>query len=482
MRYDLVVIGSDPAAQSGAIAAARLDKRVALIEQKGPASGKASSPSAAVSSRILRDAVRFLTEDRVEVTMYDLKRRVQHLVDRESYAIHDRLDRSEVDLYRGSARFVRPHDVVVHTADGDARLEAERILIACGTRPLRPKSVPFDGRRVFDVAEFLELETLPQSLIVVGAGVTGLEQAILLATLGVRVTVVDGGDRLLEDCDRDVADMLLSRASALGMTFLLGEEVIGIDNVEGEPLVVHFAGGERLAGENILYAAGRVGATEGLDLSAAGLESDERGRLWCNDQQRTWAAHIFGAGDVVGFPVLTGTAADQGRRAVFNAFGQPFEGDRLAQSELQTIPAVAMVGKTGDQLIRERVPHQARVIRMRESAGIRGTGAGNDVIKLLFHPASRQLLGVHCLGETASEVVRVAQPVMAMDGTLQDFCRQISKSPTMAGCCQGAIVEGHNRRRVDQAALMTAESEPHMVGRGFDESCPEIAEMVAATV
>lgn len=479
MRYDLVVIGSDPAAQSGALAAASLNKRVALIEQKAPASGKASSPSTSVSVRILRDAVRFLVEDRIDVTMRDLKRRVQLLVDRESFAIHDKLDRSDVDLYRGCARFARPHDVVVHTADGDARLGAERILIACGTKPLRPKNIPFDGRRVFDVTEFLELETLPQSLIVVGAGATGVEQAILLATLGVQVTVVDGCDQLLEDCDRDIAELLLARARALGVTFRLGEDVIGIDNVDGEPLVVHFASGERLPGENVLYTAGRVGATDDLEIAAAGLETDERGRLWCDEQQRTWAAHIFGAGDVVGFPILTGTAVDQGRRAVFHAFGRPFEGDRLRQCELQTIPAVAMVGPTGDQLNRDRVPHQVEIIRMRDALGRNGMTGKNDVIKLLFHSGSRKLLGVHCLGETATEVVRIAQQVMAIDGTLKEFCRRVSKSPTMAGCCQGATVDSLSLRRLDRAGVNARELEPHLPGREVTESCPEIAEMVA---
>lgn len=479
MRYDLVVIGSGPAAQAGALAGARLNKRVALVEQTVPASGKCSASSAPVSSRIVRDSIRFLAEGCGPVAMRDLKRRAQHLADRESYGHHDRLDRNDVDLYRGSARFLRPHDIIVHTADGDARLEAERILIACGTAPLRPESVPFDGQRVFDVDELLGLEALPQSLIVVGAGLTGIEQATMLATLGVRVTVVDGCDRLLEGLDRDVAEILLSRARGLGVAFRLGADVIGVDNVCGEPVVLHFASGERLAGESVLYAVGRVGATDKLDLTMAGLETDERGRLWCDEQQRTWAAHIYGAGDVVGFPVLSGTASDQGRRAVLRAFGHQCEGERFEHCVLQTIPLVAMAGKATDQLLRERIPHQTSVIRTR---GISDGGAipvKSDVIKLLFHPESRQLLGVHCLGETATEIVRIALGVMTNKGSLGELCRGMRESPILAGCCQGATVDGLARLRIDQPAMSAATNEPHLTGPTARESCPEIAEMVA---
>lgn len=478
MRYDLVVIGNDSAAQAGALAAVRMNKRVALVEQCAAKVGKGGAPIA-VSACVLRDAVRQVASGCAPVTMRELKRRVKHLADRENYATHDRLDRGEVDLYRGCARFTRPREIIVQTADGQARLEADQVLIACGTKPFRPKSIPFDGTRVFDVDELLGLEELPSSLLIVGAGRTGIEQATLLATLGVSVTVVDGGDRLLEMFDRDIAEILMSRARSLGVTFRLGKDVIGVDNVPGEPIKVYFASGERLAGQALLYTAGRIGATEGLDLSAVGLETDERGRLWCDENQRTWASHVYGAGDVVGFPALAGTPGEQGRRAVLHAFGQSCEPGIAAHRVLQTVPATAMIGKTGDQLTRERIPFDARVLRTRNHSMELVAAEKNDVIKLLFHAGSRQLLGVHTLGESASEIVSVAHGVMAHDGTLGEFCQRMAESPTLSCHCRGATVDSLPHWRLDQPAANGIGADPHLAGALASDGCPEVTQMVA---
>jgi NAD(P) transhydrogenase len=509
MRYDLVVIGSNPAGQSAALAAAGLNKRVALIEHKGSSTGKAYCPSGAVSSRILRDAIVHLTRERPAnefdpahtagrlaavgmpaarmglheiddrpISIRALKRQVQQLVDRTTYAMHDQLDRSDVDLFRGSARFARPHEIIVHSADGDTRLEARCVLIACGTKPLRPERIPFDGQTVFDADEILQLHALPESLIVVGAGATGIESAMLLATLGVRVTVVDSADRPLESCDRDIAAMMVAHAQALGMTFRTGEEVIGIDRLEGGRVAVRFARGRSLVGDRVLYAAGRVGDTDELDLAAAGLEPDDRGRLWCDEEQRTWAGHIYGAGDVVGFPVLSGSAAEQGRRAVGHAFGHPLPGVPQRRCELNTIPAIAMAGSGEEQLARERISYVAGLVRLRDESRVETPDHPAGLLKLLFHRESRKLLGIHCIGETAREVVRVGQAVMAREGTLGDFCRQTLHSPALVDLCRGATIENRGNLRLDRPSEVTPGSVPHVGGRTMD-AAPELAELIA---
>lgn len=456
MRYDLVVIGNDTAAQSGALAAARLSKRVALVEQTAAGAGKPTRYPQVLSARVLSDAVRFLANERGPVSMSDLRRRVKLIVDRESFAIRDRLDLNEVDLYRGHAHFARPHEIVVHTINGDIRLEADRVLIACGTQPMRPERIPFDRRRVIDFTELLELESIPGTLTIVGGGRSGIEAALLLAHLGARVTLLDAGDQWLEGFDADVVERFLFRARAAGVEFQGGREVIGIDNLAGKPISLHFADGEILTAEQVLYAAGRVGATEGLQLKGAGLETDERGRIWCDEQQRTWASHIYGAGEVVGFPVLGGTAGDQGRRAIFNAFGVPFQGERLAQRELCTIPALAAVGQTDAHLSQQRVPYQTRSIPYGDS----GSPESGE-IKLLCHATNQKLLGVTCLGEAATEVVRLVQEVIAADGTFEDFGRSMTALPTLSGYTALRLGEETLLRRIDGATSAVATAEPH---------------------
>jgi NAD(P) transhydrogenase len=486
-----------------------MNKRVALIEHKGAIMGKAYCPSGAVSSRILRDAILHLTREPVAselapvrsearsglarvptaresiaetgrrpITMRELKRQVQQMSDRATYAMHDQLDRCDVDLFRGSARFARPHDVIVHTADGDTRLEARCILIACGTKPLRPERIPFDGQSIFDADEVLQLQTLPESLIVVGAGATGIESAMLLAALGVRVTVVDASDRPLESCDPDISATMVAHARALGMAFRLGEEVIGVDRVEGGRVAVRFSRGKALIGDCVLYAAGRVGDTAELNLASAGLEPDDRGRLWCDEEQRTWARHIYGAGDVVGFPGLSGSAADQGRRAVCQAFGQSFQGGRQMRCELNTIPSIAMAGCGEEQLVRERIAFEVGFVRLRNERRIATTELPAGLLKLLFHRETRKLLGVHCIGETAREVVRVGHAVMANDGSLGDFCRQTLHSPALVELCRGATIGNVGNLRLDRPSAESTESVPHVGGRAT-ETAPELAELVA---
>lgn len=456
MKYDLIVIGSGPAGQKGAIAAAKLGKRVAIIERKGRGGGVCVH-TGTIPSKTMREAILHLSgyrqrnvygeryRDKRRITMQDLKRQVMQVVEHEMEVVQDQLDRNGVDVYAGDARFVSPHHIVLENADGMVKLEGDKILIACGTKPARPANIPFDGERVFDSDELLNLQHIPRSLVVVGGGVIGLEYAIMFATLGTRVTLVDGRQRLLDFCDREIIDSLLFHCRSLGMTFRLGEDVIAIDTVREGRVALQLESGKRLIGECVLYAIGRVGDTESLNLEAAGLKTDERGRLWCDQNHRTWVEHIYGVGDIVGFPALASVSMEQGRRAVCAAFDQKFTGCEHMPYGLYTIPEISMVGKSEEQLTKDRVPYEVGIARFREIARGQILGDQTGMLKLLFHRTTRKLLGVHCIGETATEIIHIGQTVMAFDGTIDYFRDTVFNYPTMAECYKVAAFDGLNK-------------------------------------
>ena len=457
MKYDLIVIGSGPAGQKGAIAAAKLGKRVAVIERKRQGVGGACVHTGTIPSKTMREAILHLSgyrqrnvygeryRDKRRITMQDLKRQILQVVENEMEVVQDQLDRNGVDVYSGDARFVSPHELVVETPEATVHLEGDKILIACGTKPARPSNIPFDGERVFDSDELLDLKNIPRSLVVVGGGVIGLEYAIMFATLGTRVTVVDGRQRLLDFCDREIIDSLLFHCRSLGMTFRLGEDVIAIDKIRDDKVALQLESGKRLIGECVLYAIGRVGDTESLNLEAAGLKTDERGRLWCDENHRTWGEHIYGVGDIVGFPALASVSMEQGRRAVCCAFGQEFTGCQHMPYGLYTIPEISMVGKSEEQLTKDRVPYEVGIARFREIARGQILGDQTGMLKLLFHRQTRKLLGVHCIGETATEIIHIGQTVMAFDGTIDYFRDTVFNYPTMAECYKVAAFDGLNK-------------------------------------
>jgi NAD(P) transhydrogenase len=476
MRYDLLVIGSGPAGQKGAIAAAKLGKSVAIIERQSTHVGGVCLNTGTIPSKTMREAILHLTgyrqrevysaqyRQKRQITMDDLRRKIAHVREHEVDVVRDQLARNGIELFCGEASFLDPHRVEVRSEDGQTALAADRILIACGTKPARPSHIPFDGARVFDTDEILNLVKIPRSMIVIGGGVIGIEYAIMFATLGVQVTVVDGRTTLLDFCDREIVDTLVFHARSLGMVFRLGEEVIGIDRLPQGLVAVELESGKRLIAENALFSAGRVGDTAGLKLEAAGLKPDERGRLWCNADHQTWVEHIYGAGDIVGFPALASTSMEQGRRAVCHAFGQPFKGCPHLPYGLYAIPEISMVGKTEEQLTREHVPYEVGVARFREIA--RGQIMGDDLglLKLLFHRESRQLLGVHCIGETATEIVHIGQTVMAFGGTIDYFRDNVFNYPTISECYKVAAFDGFNKlclgRSFDRAAEIRSQESP----------------------
>ncbi|MCH8828300.1 MAG: Si-specific NAD(P)(+) transhydrogenase [Planctomycetes bacterium] len=460
-EYDLLIIGSGPSGQKGAIAAAKLGKTVVLIERQSALMGGVCLHTGTIPSKTMREAILYLSGYRQrdvysdqyrkkrQITMDDLRRKIAHVARLELDVVNDQLERNSIDVFTGEARFTGPHDVLVTRPEGDVVLSASKILVATGTKPSRPEHIPFDDKTIFDSDGILNMLRIPRTMIVVGGGVIGIEYAIMFATLGVQVTVVDGRERLLEFCDREIVDALLYHARSLGMVFRLGEDVIGIERPNPQTAVVHLESGKRLIGESVLFSVGRIGDTAALDLPAAGLEPDERGRLWCNEDHQTWVPHIYGVGDVVGFPALASVSMEQGRRAICHAFGEEFKACEQMPYGLFTIPEISTVGLNEEQLTADHVPYEVGVARFREIA--RGHILGDEIgmLKLLFHRESRKLLGVHCIGETATEIIHIGQTVMAFDGTIDYFRDTVFNYPTMAECYKVAAFDGLNKIALD---------------------------------
>ncbi|MGQ0636062.1 MAG: FAD-dependent oxidoreductase [Planctomycetaceae bacterium] len=452
MRYDLIVIGDTDAACEGALVATKLNKRVALVERRTSNVRDPRAGSAEVPLKTLRDAVVRLTalqapvsiSGKRQLTLRDVKRQVVEMVDGERAALERELDRRGVIRHRGEPRFAGPNEVIVGSGDEATRLEADYVLIACGTKPLRPERVPFDGRRVITPDELLKLDSRPHSLLVLGGGPTGLGYALCLAHLGVRVSVVDERRRLLEFCDDDVVEMLRFEAHGLGVEFHLGDEVIGFDEAPGDRIALVLCSGRRLMAERMLYAGGRVGVTDRLNLPAIGLEPDERGKLWCDGRLRTWAQNVYGAGDVVGFPARSDIAVESGRRAVCHAFGVSLAGWHAPAYSLPTIPEARATGETEEQLREEWVPYEMGVAHPREPARVTAAPSAG-LVKLLFHRGTRKLLGAHCVGTAAGATISIAQGLMAREGTLDELAGDEAPAAAIPEALRLAARDGLSR-------------------------------------
>lgn len=457
MRYDLIVVGSGPAGQKAAIAAAKQNWRVAVVERRPELLGGVSLHTGTIPSKTIREAIIHLTGYRHrdvyeesyrrkrEITMDDLRLMIRNVGQTEWQIIQDQFARNRVHVVCGEASFVDPHHLEVSGRDEPQILEGRRILLAPGTRPSRPNHIPFNGESIFDSDEVLALSKVPRSMIVVGGGVIGLEYAIMFATLGVQVTVIDGRANLLEFCDREIIETLLHHARSLGMVFRLGESVVSIREPKPGRVAVELESGKRLLGETVLFSVGRTGDTDALRLERAGLEVDKRGRIGCNAQFQTTVPHIYAVGDVVGFPALASTSMEQGRRAACHMLGREFEPCQHMPYGLFTIPEISMVGQNEQQLTDERVPYEVGMARFSEIA--RGQIAGDHagMLKLLFHRESRKLLGVHVIGESATEIIHIGQAVMALGGTIDYFRDTVFNYPTMAECYKVAALDGLNK-------------------------------------
>lgn len=457
--YDLVVIGSGPGGQKAAIAAAKLGHRVAVVERRHMMGG-VSVNTGTIPSKTLREAVLYLTgmaqrdmygasyRVKSDITVEDLFARTQHVIGREIEVVRAQLLRNHVDLHAGAAAFVDPHTVEVTDDDGRrTQFSGRFVVVATGSRPHRPDTVQFDERTVVDSDGVLALDRVPGSMVVVGAGIIGIEYASMFAALGTRVTIVDKRPTMLEMCDPEVVESLKFHLRDLSVSFRLGEEVAGVDT-GAHGTVTRLASGKKIAADTVMYSAGRQGQTAALNLPAAGLEADRRGRIVVDGDYRTAVPHIFAVGDVIGFPALAATSMDQGRLAAYRAFDEPAR--ELASVQpigIYTIPEISYCGRTEDELTRDSVPYEVGVARYRELARGQIVGDSYGMLKLLVHTDTRELLGVHIFGTSATDLVHIGQAIMACGGTIDYLVDTVLNYPTLSEAYKVAALDATNKIR-----------------------------------
>jgi NAD(P) transhydrogenase len=457
--FDVLVIGSGPGGQKAAIAAAKLDRRVAVVERPNMLGGVCLN-TGTIPSKTLREAVLYLTgldqremygmsyHVKDEITIGDLTARTQHVVSREADVVRSQLSRNRVAILTGTARFTGPTSIEVEDNEGRVRaVSAKKIIIATGTRPARPATVAFDGRTIIDSDGVLQLERIPRSMVVAGAGVIGIEYASMFAALGTKVTVVEQRDRMLEFCDLEVIEALKYHLRDLAVTFRFGETVAAVES-RPEGAIAELASGKRIPAETLMYSAGRQGMTDDLDLAAAGLTADARGRIKVDDHYRTEVPSIYAVGDVIGFPALAATSMEQGRLAAHHACDEPCHFASMLQPiGIYSLPEISFIGKTEDELTRECVPFEVGVSRYRELARGAIIGDSYGVLKLLVSPADHKLLGVHVFGTGATELVHIGQAVMGCGGTVDYLVDAVFNYPTLAESYKVAALDATNKMR-----------------------------------
>ena len=457
--FDLLVLGSGPAGQKAAIQAAKLHRRVGIVERQHMVGGVCINLGT-IPSKTLREAVMYLTgmtqrsmygdsyRVKDDVTIADLFWRTQAVIQREGDVVRDQLSRNHVRILTGTGHFSDPNTVTVSGEDGARRqVTAEKIVIAVGTRPARPKSVDFNERTVLDSDGILNLEKIPDALLVVGAGVIGIEYASMFAALGTKVTVVEARPRLLEFCDAEVVEALQYHLRDLNVVFRLSEEVVGVDEHDGGT-ITHLKSGKRILADTVLYSAGRQGATDELNLENVGIEADSRGRISVDEHYRTSVEHIYAVGDVIGFPSLAATSMEQGRLASAHACGLDVKpiSDSLPIG-IYTIPEISFVGSTEEQLTQNQTPYEVGISRYRELARGAILGDAYGMLKLLVSAEDRRLLGVHAFGTTATELVHIGQTVMGFDGTVDYLVEAVFNYPTLAEGYKVAALDATNKLR-----------------------------------
>jgi NAD(P) transhydrogenase len=455
--FDLIVIGSGPGGQRAAIQGTKAGKRVAVIEKQSSIGGVCIN-SGTIPSKTMREAVLHLSGfyDKIfygtnynakdTCTMADLNFRVQHVVENEVGVIQSQLRRNNVTVVHGTGRFINPHHIRVDNVDASAELEGEYIIIATGTKPAVNAKVPINGRNIINSDQILTMPHIPRTLIVVGGGVIGVEYACMFATLGVRVIIVEKRPRLLEFADTEMVEALTYHMRDQRATLRLNEEVESVEELPDGKVAANLVSKKRIIADALLYAVGRQGNVDALDLAAAGVECDDRGRIKVNEDYRTSQPHIFAVGDVIGFPSLASVSMEQGRIASARAFDLPVKTDPAGYPYgIYTIPQISFIGKTEEQLTDEDVPYEVGVAYYREMARGQISGHTNGRLKLLFHRETLELLGVHIFGEDAAELLHIGQAVFTLKGKVTYFINTVFNYPTLAECYKTAAFNGLNR-------------------------------------
>jgi NAD(P) transhydrogenase len=455
--YDLIVIGSGPGGQRAAIQGAKAGKRVAMIEKQSAIGGVCIN-TGTIPSKTMREAVlhlsgfyskNFYGANRgaaATITMADVIFRIQRVVENEVGVTQDQLKRNGVDVIHGTGKFLDAHHLRVENGNGFAEFESQYIVIATGTKPAANPKVPINGRNIIDSDQILSMPQIPRTLIVVGGGVIGVEYACMFATLGVRVIIVEKRPRLLEFADSEMVEALSYQMRDHRATMRLNEEVESVEALPDGKVAANLVSKKRINADALLYAVGRQGNVERLDLAAAGIEADNRGRIKVDGDFRTTQPHIFAVGDVIGFPSLASVSMEQGRIAAARAFGLQVQTDPESYPYgIYTIPQISFIGKTEEQLTDADVPYEVGVAYYREIARGQIAGHTDGRLKLLFHRETLELLGVHIFGENAAELLHIGQAVFKLKGKITYFVDTVFNYPTLAECYKTAAFNGLNR-------------------------------------
>ena len=455
--YDMVVLGSGPAGRKAAISAAKLGKKTAVVERHLSVGG-VSVHRGTIPSKTLREAASYLSGIRQrelygsayrvkeKITIQDLTFRTQRVIEAEVNVVRDQLIRNYIDILPGHGCFMDPHRILVQSDGGNRVLSGDKIVLAVGTTPARPEDIEFDDRKIIDSDGLLKLQELPRTMAFIGSGIVGSEYATIFRTLGVRVTLVDGRARPLEFVDDEIEDALYYNMRDQGITLRFGERVESITRTDDDRVRVVMESGKELKCDSAMFAAGRQGASKELNLEGIGLVPDSRGRLKVDEHYRTEIEHIYAVGDIIGFPSLASTSAEQGRLAAMHAFGVKTEKSfSLLPFGIYTIPEISMIGPTEGKLTEDSVPYETGLARFRELSRSHISGGDDGVLKLLFHRETRQLLAVHILGESATELVHIGQAVIEHNGTIDYFRDAVFNYPTLAEAYKVAALDGLNK-------------------------------------
>ena len=458
-QFDLIVVGSGPAGRRGAIQAAKLGKKVLVIEQ-GKRVGGVSVHTGTIPSKTLRETALNLTGWRErgfygrsyrvkqEISADDLRQRLIITLNHEVEVLEHQFARNRVQHVRGRASFVAPTTLEIAKDDGDSMLvSGENILLAVGTKPFRPDYIPFDGKTVVDSDELLEIRELPRSMVVIGAGVIGIEYATIFSALDTQVTVIDPKTTMLDFIDREIVEDFSYQLRDRSMKLNLGQKAEKVERLDDGKVLLTLDNGRKITTEMVLYAAGRMGATDALNLPAAGLEADSRGRLRVNPETfQTAVANIYAAGDVVGFPSLASTSMEQGRVAARVAVGAiAKEPQKYFPYGIYAVPEISTCGLSEEEVKERGIPYECGIARFRETSRGHIMGLDSGLLKMIFSLRTRRLLGVHIIGEGATELVHIGQAVLNLKGTVEYFVENTFNYPTLAEAYKIAGLDAWNR-------------------------------------
>ena len=457
-HLDLIIIGSGPAGRRAAIQAAKFGKEVLVVE-KGRKVGGVSVHTGTIPSKTLRETVLNLSGWRErgfygrsyrvkqDIEIDDLRERLTITLNHEVEILEHQFARNNVHVCFGVARFETPHEISITTDEGDIRkYTADKFLLAVGTKPFRPDYIPFNGKNVVDSDEILDIQTTPNSITVVGAGVIGIEYATIFNALDMHVTIVEPRDEILSFIDQEIINDLLHHLRDRGVRVRMGAMAKSVDIV-GNKTVTHLSDGRQVKSDILLFAGGRSGAVGELNLEVCDISCDERGRITVDPNTfQTTEPHIYAAGDVIGFPSLASTSMEQGRIAACHALDEnAHEPPEYFPYGIYAVPEISTVGMTEEEVKQRKIPYEVGIARFRETSRGQIMGIKFGLMKLIFSLKTRRLLGCHIIGEGATELVHIGQAVLNLKGTVDYFVENTFNYPTLAEAYKTASLDAWNR-------------------------------------